>query len=124
MEIDYITEPEAPFPYEAWDALNGYISGNYGGLSTEGLSMEGYKETLRHLWEKLVEYLKKIISWVKEKTMSDKRRLEQTREQCIAPRSITSSCRWRLRNIGIWPRPRMIRWIYAWWGKPTGTCSV
>jgi hypothetical protein len=61
MEIDYITEPEAPFPYEAWDALNGYISGNYGGLSTEGLSMEGYKETLRHLWEKLVEYLKKII---------------------------------------------------------------
>jgi hypothetical protein len=81
MEIVYITEPDAPFPYEAWDALNSYISGTYSGLTTEALAMEGYKETLRHLWEKLVEYLKKIVSWVKEKTMSDKRRLEQTREQ-------------------------------------------
>jgi hypothetical protein len=87
MEITYLTEPDVEYPLEAWDALQDYVSttlcGQYHqapGVALESLSLEGYKEALRHTWEKLVEWLKKIVVWVREKTISMKARLLRTRD--------------------------------------------
>lgn len=86
MEIIYITESDQSDGLVAWEALKEHVNKALSALTLESyaggvLVQEGFKETLRHLWEKLVEQLKKLIAWIKEKTTSDKARLLRARDR-------------------------------------------
>lgn len=87
MEIIYLTEPGLHDAHEAWGSLNDYIEEAFArqdlasGLVLESLSMEGFKEMARNIWEQMVIQIKKLITWITERLMSLHHRMERSRDR-------------------------------------------
>lgn len=77
MKIVYLTETDVS-PGLALESM-------WPVLSTESrdpgtLSLEGFKEMARHLWEELMIRLKKVVDWIKEHLLSQRQRMERSRD--------------------------------------------